>query len=111
MTSSPASAAGCPHEDAPASPTVRRPRSTYTVNAYDPSSEPAAPAAGPADADTPDTPDASTPPRATAAPGTPEPADLDVDLDLDLAEVPATSPVGRLAATVERLRQEVRAAQ
>ncbi|MFF7976001.1 SpoIIE family protein phosphatase [Streptomyces sp. NPDC007905] len=40
---------------------------------------------------------------------TPEPADL--DLDLDLAEVPATSPVGRLAATVERLRQEVRAAQ
>ncbi|MEU8473303.1 ANTAR domain-containing protein, partial [Streptomyces sp. NPDC029006] len=31
--------------------------------------------------------------------------------EIPAADVPATSPVGRLAATVERLRREVRAAQ
>ncbi|WP_436848211.1 SpoIIE family protein phosphatase [Streptomyces collinus] len=133
MTSSPASGAGSPREDTPDRPTARRPRSTYTVNAHDPSAGPEAPAPGPVGTDAPEVPDAAAALKAVALPGTPGPADVPdasagpaafgadeagLDLadladlaDLDLPEAPASSPAGRLAATVERLRTEVRTAQ
>lgn len=103
------------------------------MNAHDPSAGSGAPARGPAGTDAPEAPDAAAAPKAVALPGTPGPADapavpggsgaLEAGLDpADLAEpadladlhlppVPASSPAGRLAATVERLRTEVRTAQ
>ncbi|MEV6839266.1 SpoIIE family protein phosphatase [Streptomyces sp. NPDC051133] len=84
MTSSPASGAGSRHEHPTASPSDRRPRSTEPVNIHEPPAEPPAP---------PGVPARRLPAEAVAA------------------DAPATSPVGRLAATVERLRREVRTAQ
>ncbi|MGW4566763.1 SpoIIE family protein phosphatase [Streptomyces sp. NPDC004561] len=84
MTSSPASGAGSPHEDGTARPPVVRQRGTHPV-----STDEALPAAA-------------------------VPAELSVQLpsvEAVAADVPANSPVGRLAATVERLSREVRAAQ
>ncbi len=103
------------------------------MNAHDPSAGPEAPAPGPVGTDAPEVPDAAAALKAVALPGGPGPADVPaasagpvafgadeagLDLadladlaDLDLPEAPASSPAGRLAATVERLRTEVRTAQ
>ncbi|MEU0007294.1 SpoIIE family protein phosphatase [Streptomyces sp. NPDC006314] len=84
MTSSPACGAGSPHEDTTARPPDRRPRGTDPVNTHE----------------------------APVAPDTPHGVSVQFpDVDVALSDVPAASPVGRLAATVERLRREVRAAQ
>lgn len=78
-------------DDDIAQPSFRRPRSTRPVN-IQPSADPGTPL------------DASN--------GVPtQPAPLPPVDAAAVADVPANSPVGRLAATVERLRREVRTAQ
>ncbi|WP_435833401.1 SpoIIE family protein phosphatase [Streptomyces bungoensis] len=103
-------------EPAGATATVERPGTGVPAGPDVPGTDPAGaePASGPSLSEA----GPGLPAEYSGAPGGElEPGELELELaelelgGVDLPKVPATSPVGRLAATVERLRKEVREAQ